>query len=184
MGYWARVTLTVAGILLVLGAAWKVCHILLLVLVAAVLAVGLDPQVRWLQKRHLSRTWAGVTVVLLGVGLFVLFGWLIIPPAIHQAHEFAKHIPAYINRVQRSRGVLGTIERNYHLAERLRDATARFPSLALGKIPGITAGVGSIIFNLLTVAVLTVYFLMGLPHTTSLRGNGSQVRTKSEPSAS
>jgi hypothetical protein len=49
MAYRARVTLTVAGALVLLLAAWRVRNILLLVLVAAVLAVGLDPQVRWLQ---------------------------------------------------------------------------------------------------------------------------------------
>jgi hypothetical protein len=42
MAYWARVTLTVAGALLLLLAAWRVRNILLLVLVAAVFAVGLD----------------------------------------------------------------------------------------------------------------------------------------------
>jgi predicted PurR-regulated permease PerM len=46
MSYWARVTLTIAGVLVVLATAWSVRHILLLVLVAAVIAVGLDPQVR------------------------------------------------------------------------------------------------------------------------------------------
>ena len=51
MGYWARVTLTVVAVLALLAAAWSVRNILLLVLVATVLAVGLDPQVRWLQRR-------------------------------------------------------------------------------------------------------------------------------------
>jgi predicted PurR-regulated permease PerM len=52
MGYWARVTLTVAASLALLLAAWTVRNILLLVLVSAILAVGLDPQVRWLQRRR------------------------------------------------------------------------------------------------------------------------------------
>ncbi len=51
MGYWARVTLTVTAIVALLVAAWTVRSILLLVLVSTVLAVGLDPQVRWLQRR-------------------------------------------------------------------------------------------------------------------------------------
>jgi predicted PurR-regulated permease PerM len=55
MGYWARVTLTVTAVLALLVAAWTVRSILLLVLVPTVLAVGLDPQVRWLQRRHISR---------------------------------------------------------------------------------------------------------------------------------
>jgi hypothetical protein len=35
--------------------------------------------------------------------------------------------------------------------------------LALRKVPGVTASAGSINFNVLTVAVLTIYFLVGLP---------------------
>jgi len=43
MNHYARATVTVVAVLAVLAAAWAVRNILLLVLVAAVLAVGLDP---------------------------------------------------------------------------------------------------------------------------------------------
>ncbi len=165
MAYWARVTLTVVGALVVLAAAWKVRHILLLVLVAAVLAVGLDPQVRWLQRRRLSRGWAVTVILLLSVGLLALFAWLVIPPVVHQAHELVQHIPEYLDRLQHATGFLGTLETKYHLAERLRETTTRIPAFALQKIPGITASAGSVIFNVLTVTVLTIYFLMGLPRS-------------------
>ncbi len=162
MAYWARVTLTVAGVLVLLLAAWRVRHILLLVLVAAVLAAGLDLQVRWLQRRGLSRSWAATIILLLGVGLLVLFGWLVIPSAVRQAQALAKHTPDYLNRLQHATGLLGTLQHKYDLAQRLRETTARLPALALKKIPGITASAGTIIFNVLTVAVLTIYFLLGL----------------------
>ncbi len=162
MGYWVRATLTVAATFLVLAAAWTVRNILLLVLVAVVLAVGLDPQVRWFQRRRLSRAWAVTIITLLAVGFLALFAWLVIPPAIHQTQELGRSIPGYIDRLQHATGFLGTLEAKYHLAERLRDARARLPSLALGRIPGITKSAGGVIVNLLTVAVLTIYFLMGL----------------------
>jgi predicted PurR-regulated permease PerM len=163
MAYWARVTLTVAGALVLLAAAWRVRNILLLVLVAAVLAAGLDPQVQWLQRRRLSRGWAVTIILLLSVGLLVLFGWLVIPSAVRQTQELAKHTPDYLNRLQHSTGFVGTLQKKYDLAQRLRETTARLPEVALKKIPGITASAGSIIFNVLTVTVLTIYFLLGLP---------------------
>jgi len=163
MAYWARVTLTVAGALVLLAAAWRVRNILLLVLVAAVLAAGLDPQVRWLQRRRLSRGWAVTIILLLSVGLLVLFAWLVIPSAVRQTQALAKHTPDYLNRLQHATGLLGTLQKKYDLAQRLRDTTARIPAFALKKIPGITASAGSIIFNVLTVTVLTIYFLSGLP---------------------
>jgi predicted PurR-regulated permease PerM len=163
MAYWARVTLTVAGVLVLLLVAWRVRQILLLVLVAAVLAAGLDLQVGWLQRRGLSRGWAVTIVLLLGVGLLALFAGLVIPSAVRQTQALAKHTPDYLNRLQHATGFLGTLQHKYDLAQRLRETTARLPALALKKIPGITASAGTIIFNVLTVAVLTIYFLLGLP---------------------
>src|SRR4029450_4680192 len=107
MAYWARVTLTVAGALVLLLAAWRGPHPLLLVLVAAVFAVGLDPQVRWLQRRRLSRGWAVTVIVLRGVGLLVLFGWLVIPAAVRQAKALAGHTPDYLDRLRHATGLLG-----------------------------------------------------------------------------
>jgi predicted PurR-regulated permease PerM len=163
MAYWARVTLTVAGALVLLLAAWRVRNILLLVLVAAVFAVGLDPQVRWLQRRRLSRGWAVTVIVLVGVGLLVLVGWLVIPAAVQQSHELASHSSVYLDRLQHATGFLGTLQQHYDLGQRLRETTTQLPAFAFRKVPGVTASAGSIVFKLLTVAVLTVYFLVGLP---------------------
>jgi predicted PurR-regulated permease PerM len=162
MGYWARASLTVVAVLALLAAAWSVRNILLLVLVATVLAVGLDPQVRWLQRRHVSRGWAVTIIGLLGVGFLALFAWLVIPQAVRQAQELARDFPSYLDRLRTSTGTLGTIEAKYHLSERLQQASSRLPDLAIGKIPSITAGAGSVIVNTLTVIVLTIYFLLGL----------------------
>jgi len=163
MAYWARATLTVVAALVVLAAAWKVRHILLLVLVAVVFAVGLDPQVRWLQRRRLSRGWAVTVILLLSVGFLALFAWLVIPPAVHQTHQLVRDTPRYLDRLEHATGLLGTLQHKYNLAERLRETTARVPAFAFQRIPGLTASAGSIIFNVLTVAVLTIYFLVGLP---------------------
>jgi predicted PurR-regulated permease PerM len=162
MGYWARATLTVVAVLALLAAAWSVRNILMLVLVATVLAVGLDPQVRWLQRRRLSRAWAVTIIGLLGIGFLALFAWLVIPQAVRQAHELARDFPGYLDRLRTSTGTFGTIEAKYHLSERLQQASSRLPDLAIGKIPSITAGAGSVIANTLTVVVLTIYFLLGL----------------------
>jgi predicted PurR-regulated permease PerM len=162
MGYWARVTLTVTAILALLVAAWTVRGILLLVLVSTVLAVGLDPQVRWLQRRHVSRAWAVTIIGVLGIGFIALFAWLVIPQAVRQTQDLAREFPGYLDRLRGSTGTLGTLEAKYHLSERLRQAASHLPDLAIGRIPSIAAGAGSVIANTLTVAVLTIYFLLGL----------------------
>jgi predicted PurR-regulated permease PerM len=162
MGYWARATLTVAAVLALLLAAWTVRSILLLVLVATVLAVGLDPQVRWFRRHGASRGWAVTIIGLLTVAFLALFAWLVIPQAVREARDLASNFPGYLDRLRASTGTLGTLEAKYHLSERLQQASSNLPDLAIGKIPSITAGAGSVIANTLTVAILTIYFLLGL----------------------
>jgi len=168
MGYFARITLTVAAVLVVLRAAWSVRATLLLVVVAAVLAVGLDPAVRRLQRLRVSRGWAVVIIFVATVGFLILFALLVIPPLVREVRQLASDIPGYIDRLKTSQGWVGNLERKYHLSTKLKELTDRLPSLAgssLGKILGITKSVASIIFNLLTISILTIYFLLSLPHT-------------------
>src|SRR6266496_3254860 len=93
-------------------------------------------------------TLTAVTIIgLLGVGFLALFAWLVIPQAVRQAHDLARDFPGYVDRLRTSTGTLGTIEAKYHLSERLQQASSRLPDLAIGKIPSITAGAGSVIAN-------------------------------------
>jgi len=168
MGHYARVTLTVVAVLVVLAAAWAVRATLLLVLVAAVLAVGLDPPVRRLQRLHISRGWAATLIFIAAVGFLVLFALLVIPPLVREVRQLASDIPGYVDRLKTSQGWVGDLERKYDLSTKLKDVTDRLPSVAsasLGKILGITKSVAALIFNLLTISILTIYFLLSLPHT-------------------
>ena len=168
MGYFARVTLTVMAVLIGLAAAWAVRSTLLLVLVAAVLAVGLDPPVRRLQRMHVSRGWAVVLIFLATVAFLALFGFLVIPPLIREVRQLASDIPGYIDKLKTEQGWIGDLERKYHLSTKLKEITDKLPTLAsqsLGRVLGITASVASVIFNLLTIGILTIYFLMSLPQS-------------------
>jgi predicted PurR-regulated permease PerM len=168
LSHYAKATLTVVAVLVVLAAAWSVRTTLTLVLVAAVLAVGLDPPVRRLQRMHVSRGWA-VTLIFLATVLFLLaFAFLVIPPLIREVRQLASDIPGYIAKLKNSQGWVGDLENKYHLSTKLKEITDRLPSIAsqsLGRILGITASVASVIFNLLTIAILTIYFLMSLPQS-------------------
>jgi predicted PurR-regulated permease PerM len=168
MSHYARAALTVAGVGLVLAAAWAVRNILLLVVVAAVLAVGLDPAVRRLERLRISRGWAVAAIFLATVGFVALFGFLVVPPLVREVRQLAADIPGYVNRLRTRSGFFWDLERRYHLSGRLRELTGRLPGLAsasLGRILGVTRSVASAIFNSLTVGILTVSFLLSLPRT-------------------
>ena len=81
MGYYARVTLTIVGVLVLIAAAWAVRNILILLVIAAVLAVGLDPAVRRLERLKISRGWVlwALAGPIVGPGLLcgphVVYDW-------------------------------------------------------------------------------------------------------------
>jgi predicted PurR-regulated permease PerM len=166
MSHYAKATLTVVAVLVALATAWAVRSVLLLVLVAAVLAVGLDPPARRLERVGLSRAWSVVLIALLAVGLLVLFSWLVTPPLVKEIRELAANIPDYIRRLQSENGAFADLERKYHVSERLTEVTSKLPSLAsasFGTVLGFTKSIASFIFNTLTVTILTIYFLLALP---------------------
>src|SRR5207245_6087117 len=104
MSYYARATVTVVAVLLVLAAAWTVRNILLLVVIAAVLAIGLDPAVRRLQRWKIPRGWAVLIIFLATIGFFVLFGALVIPPLAREILQLAPDIPGYVTRLPQRSG--------------------------------------------------------------------------------
>jgi predicted PurR-regulated permease PerM len=175
MGYFVRVTVVVVLTLGVLSAAWSVRRILILVVIAAVLAVGLEPAVQRLERIHVKRGWA-VLLIFLGFMAFIaLFAWLVVPPLVREAKQLADDIPHYIDRLQHANGWVGNLQRKYHIAEKLRNVTKDLPHIAsqsFGKILGITASVAAFIFNMLTIGILVIYFQLALPR---LRGGTSSM---------
>jgi predicted PurR-regulated permease PerM len=166
MSYYARITVTVVLVVALLFAAWDVRNILILVLIAAVLAIGLDPAVRGLQRLRLSRGW-GVAVIFLASILFLAgFAALVIPPLVREIGGLAEDIPRYLRELEEDGGWLGDLVRRYDLDTRLEELVRDLPakvSASFGTIFGVTRSVASFIFNTLTVAILTVYFLLALP---------------------
>lgn len=166
MSYYAKVTVTVALTLAVLSAVRSVLNILVLILIAAVLAVGLDPAVRRLERLRIRRGLAVAVIFILAVGAVAAFLSLVVPPLVREVGQLADDIPGYLDRLKEDGGWLGDLTRRYDLADRLKALTERLPSLAsssFGTILGFTKSLASAVFNTLTIAVLTIYFLLSLP---------------------
>jgi predicted PurR-regulated permease PerM len=165
MSYWARVTVTVVAVLVVLAALAAVFNIVILILIAAVLAIGLDPAVRFFERRGRSRTQA-VVLIFVGVLAFILlFASLVVPPLVKQVGELANDVPSYVDRLGRRDDALGRYFRETHFAQHLQAFIADLPSKitsSFGTIVGVAGRVTSAIFNLVTVAILTIYFMLSL----------------------
>ncbi|MGW9630054.1 AI-2E family transporter [Agromyces sp. NPDC055520] len=93
------------GVLLALLLAIMVVNlqsVLLSVFIAAFVALGLDPLIRWFQRRGLPRGTAIVIVIVLFVAVVVGIIWVVVPPVIGQAVSFAKALPGEIRQLQDS----------------------------------------------------------------------------------
>jgi predicted PurR-regulated permease PerM len=161
-----RTTLAVVATLIVVAAARRVAHVLLLVLIAFVLAVGMDPAVRWLGRLRVRRSWA-VTIIFVGLASFLaLFVALLIPPMVQEVRQFADALPGYLADLQRRDDWLGNAARHADVSAKAQQFIADLPRRvgeSFGTVIGVAGTVLGRIFDLFTVAVLSIYFTLSLP---------------------
>jgi predicted PurR-regulated permease PerM len=137
--------------------------ILIIIGLALFIAAGLDPVVRWLVRHRVPRWAAVVAVVACTLGVVAAFLAAAIPPLTSQASTLAHQIPHYLHSLQDRNSQLGKFNVRYHIQQRLTKLlTSRGTSLA-GGILGAGMLVLSTASAMLTIAVLSIYFLAGLP---------------------
>jgi predicted PurR-regulated permease PerM len=166
MSYWVRALLTTAGVVAVLVALWSVINIVILILMAAVLAIGLDPAVRRIERRGTSRGRAVAFISVGALAVVVLFALLVIPRLVTQIGELAENIPGYVERLSQRDDALGRYFQENDVAARLQTFVEDLPqkiTTSFGTIVGVAGRVGSAIFNVVTVVILTIYFMASLP---------------------
>jgi predicted PurR-regulated permease PerM len=164
--YWVRTTLAVVATLLVVAAARRISHVLILVLVAFVLAVGLEPAVQWLGRLRIRRGWA-VAIIFGGLTLFLaLFVALLIPLLTREVPQFAGALPGYLTDLQRRDDWLGNAFRNANVSTEVRQFIADLPGRIGGSFTAIVGAAGTAfgrIFDVFTVGILCIYFMVSLP---------------------
>jgi len=137
--------------------------VLVLIGLALFIAAGLDPAVTWLTRRRLPR-WAAVAVVLTGaLGVAAVFLAAAIPPLTSQVTVLAHHMPQYLHALGDKHSELGRLNARYHVEARIQKLITSRGSSIVGGVLGAGEIVLGAATSLLVVAVLTVYFLAGMP---------------------
>jgi predicted PurR-regulated permease PerM len=147
-----------------LSAIGGVAGQLILIVLALVFALGLDPVVSWLTRHR----WRRVPAVGAVIGAFLLlvvgFFAVIIPPIVTQVEELVRAAPDLIRQLQDRSSLLGRLNARYHLLDALeRQVTGGRASEAFGGVLNIGLAVFGTLAAIVTVVVLTVYFLANLP---------------------
>jgi predicted PurR-regulated permease PerM len=164
-----RIAFTAAlGVALAYGlvkALIAVRSVLILLVISAFLAAGLNPAVEAMERRGVSRSRA-VGIVLVSVLLFFVgFGFAVVPPIIDQVGQLVDKAPDYIRELQGNSRV-ADLDSRYHFLDKAKEYLSH-PENAGTAVFGGVLGVGKVVFSAffstLTVLILTLYFLSNLP---------------------
>jgi predicted PurR-regulated permease PerM len=148
----------------VLRAIGGVAGELILIILALVFALGLDPMVSWLVRHGWRRSW-GVAAVTFGFLLIVVGVFaVIIPPIVTQVEQLSRALPGLIQELQDRSSSLGRLNARYHILDSIKSSlSGGGGGLPLGGVLNIGLAVFGTLTATITVLVLTVYFLANLP---------------------
>ena len=167
-----------AGFLLTLGAlvaimlgiaVTNIATILIYIALAMFAALGLDPVLKWFERRNVKRPWA-ITIVflvfgILGVGLI----WLVVPTLVDQLGAFISGIPATITNFETT-DTYAWLESIFGpglttLVNDLESFITNPANIAAisGGLLRIGASIAAAVSGALIVVVLTLYFVASLP---------------------
>ena len=155
-----------AGVAVTYGLAEIVIRarsVLVLIGLALFLAAGLDPVVSWLSRHRLPRWAAVLAVVLAGAAVLAIFALAAIPPLTNQTAALAHHLPQYLQALQDPHSELGRLNTRYHIQRRLTQLLSSRGASIAGGVLGAGEVVLSTATSLIVLAVLTIYFLAGMP---------------------
>ncbi|WP_431074841.1 AI-2E family transporter [Microbacterium phyllosphaerae] len=177
--FWTRIDRPfVFGFLVTLGglaaivlglAVANLSTVIIYIALALFAALGLDPTVRFLEKRGLSRA---ISVVVAILGLIVVAGlviWMVLPVVIEQIASFIRSVPGMIQEFMRS-DIYATLEDQF--GDQFESLVADVQKFLTdpGNIAAIGGGalqvgasIASAISGIIVVLVLTLYFLATLP---------------------
>lgn len=165
------------GFLATIGAlvAWTLFQVvgrltttMTILVVALFLTLALNPMVEWLLERGVRRAGAVVIVFSGLIVTTVLMGMLVVPPVVSEGSELLRQAPEYFTRVLDSPW-LQRLEADYQLIERAQqEFTVRVQDGSLvaqifGGVLGAGRAVVNGVFQIITILILTLYFLASLP---------------------
>jgi predicted PurR-regulated permease PerM len=169
-----RTILTIDAVVIITWTAYSLLgrlrQIILWVLIAAFIALVLDPAVGFLQRHRLRRAPAvGIVffaALVVFIGLLGLFGY----PLVNSLSHFATRLPSMVDQLEKGHGRLAHTLQHFHLLTWVQKNAPKLQTTAqkLGK-PALNVGanLGKAVFStmlaLTTIAFLSLFMLIEAP---------------------
>lgn len=158
--------------IVLLRALASASQIFVLIIVALYLAMGINPAVEGLRKRGLSRT-SAVLAIFVGIIAFVIFFIaLVIPPVITQGSALINSAPDLLRDLE-THPLIADLNTQFGVIDTLQKTISQVTSdgtliiSAFGGVVGVGKTVLSGAFTAVTILILTLYFVIGLPQATN-----------------
>ncbi|HUW78204.1 MAG TPA: AI-2E family transporter [Candidatus Nanopelagicaceae bacterium] len=144
---------------------------IVLIFVAMFLAVGLSPAVEALQGRGLKR---GPAVLVIVIGFLALVGGFsvtVVPPLVNQTTQLVQHAPNYLDQLTKN-PTIAKLDKDFGVVTKTKLALeskmhdGKLVISAFGGVVGVGKTILSGLFAVITVIILTIYFLASLPKIT------------------
>jgi predicted PurR-regulated permease PerM len=147
-----------------LYALWLSRQALLLLYVSALLAIGMTPLVRFIERKSALRIGTRIPrwVAILGVysvvvGTLVAIGVAVVPPLVQQARGLVGELPRYAARLQQALARRGLVSETMTVGEMMQQAPGGdIVTAVLGTVWSVVGGV----FGLITILILAFYMLV------------------------
>jgi predicted PurR-regulated permease PerM len=163
------------GLLAGLGllSAWMIGHvvmqvagILVEIVVALFIAAGLDPLVRFFERRGMRRSYAVLVVIVLVLAVLALFLVAFVPVISDQVSSITKSAPGWLDELQHNHTVQ-KLNDDYHVIDKIKAfiTGGDFAKKAFGGVVGFGLAVLGALLNAFVVTVLTLYFLAAFQRT-------------------
>jgi len=146
-------------------------QVFVLILISLFFAAGLNPAVNFFQRRGLNRPISVGAVVAIVIGFVALFALVAVPPIVDQVNLLVKNAPNLIDSLKNNH-TINQLNQHYGIVDSIQKKVTssihdgQFVVTAFGGVLGVGKAVLSGAISVLTILVLTLYFLASLPSVT------------------
>jgi predicted PurR-regulated permease PerM len=133
--------------------------VFVLLAVVLLVALALDPLVRWFQRRGLPRGWSVLVTFLGPLGLVVLMGAALVPLVVQQARSLVQAVPNLVAQV-RAWEWTRWLEQRFDLEQKAQDTLAHLPDTIAESLPGVVSTTVNSVVVLITVVTLSLFALL------------------------
>jgi predicted PurR-regulated permease PerM len=146
-------------------------QVFVLIIISLFFAMGLNPAVLFIERRGLSRAKAVAATVSLVIGFVGVFIWIAAPLIIDQVNALITNAPQLISDLKNN-STISELNKTYGIVDTVQEKVdssikdGKFVIGAFGGVLGVGKAFISGVFSILTILVLTLYFLAALPTVT------------------